>query len=113
MNVTCKDGTICIETDNYEEQCEVFTGPKCEYPCDAKNCEVSVELDTMCKEFICSPPMPPTPPGSDHNLALKIGLPLMFLFLIGFLVIFCILKKRRSGRQNGELLLFSSVFLRL
>ena len=100
MIVTCKDGTICIESDNYEEQCEVYSGPKCEYPCEAKDCEVTVELDTVCKEFICSPPVPPTPSG-NHNLALKIGLPLMFLFIIGFLIILCILKKRRSGRNNG------------
>lgn len=102
MNITCEDGKICIENDNYREQCEVFSGPDCNYPCDATNCEVTVELDTMCREFFCFSPAPPSPPGPHPNIALAVCLPLGFLMVIGFLLLYFIRKWKRSTRIAGE-----------
>ncbi len=106
MNITCKDGTICIEADNYQEQCEVYSGPLCNFPCDASNCEITVELDTVCKEFYCFSPSPaPNPPYPGYNhLALQICLPIIFLIFL-VLIIWCgrKWKSRADTRRRGSL----------
>lgn len=89
MNITCENGNICSGQENYREQCDVFYGPQCKYPCDTINCEENIELDTMCWEYTCTPAPPSTP---STNLTAKICLPIIGLVSIVFLV--CLIRKR-------------------
>lgn len=95
MNITCENGNICCGQENYREQCDVFYGPNCKYPCDTANCEENIELDTMCWEYTCTP-VPPSPPAS--YLAAQICLPIIGLVSIVLLV--CLLRKRIQIRKQ-------------
>lgn len=79
MNVTCANGAFCWGQENYQEQCDVFFGPLCKYPCDLSQCQQTVELDTMCLEYVCVP----APPNKEHSyLALEICLPIIGILIL-------------------------------
>lgn len=94
MNISCSNGNICFGSVNYQEQCEVYSGSNCQYPCDASNCEVNIELDTLCLEYYCTPAQQPK---SQLMLILEIGIPILGLIGIGILVMMVWWIKARDG----------------
>lgn len=92
MNITCANGEICSGKETYKEQCDVFYGPNCKYPCDLSNCEENIELDTMCWEYDCAP----APPAPANHLAAEITLPVIGLICLILLIMCCWWRRKRQ-----------------
>ena len=96
FQILCPD-KICEPYVIEEEDCKVYSGPNCSFPCSVANCNIEILDDfNYCTLYKCKKNVPPNVPEKLSALWICLGIVGALLFLL------CMIRyvRRRQSRQS-------------